>query len=253
MMKNLKGKKVLTVIGVAVFWLLLWQLVSFLIHKPYLFASPLDTFRALFALLPTGEFWGAIGGSALRICGGLITGCLFGIAVSALAFLCKPLRQLLSPALRFLQSVPVASFVVLALIWFGSVRLSFVISFTMVFPIFYFTTEKGLNAADPELLEMAKVFRVRPGMRILKIYQPALLPYLLTACVNAVGVAWKSGVAAEIIGLPSRSIGEHLYEAKLYLDTANLFAWTLSIILVSLLTEKISLYLVRKAGEKLGA
>ncbi len=90
-------------------------------------------------------------------------------------------------------------------------------------------------------------------MRILKIYQPALLPYLLTACVNAVGVAWKSGVAAEIIGLPSRSIGEHLYEAKLYLDTANLFAWTLSIILVSLLTEKISLYLVRKAGEKLGA
>ena len=246
-------KQILTGVSVAVFWLCVWQAAAAIVDKPYLFASPADTLRELFRLLPGREFWGSILGSLAHIGSGFLLGCLFGIVFAVLSALLRPLRQLLSPALRFLQSVPVASFVVLALIWFGSGRLAGIIAFTVVFPMIYFAVLKGIERADPGLLEMARVFRVKPLRTWAKIYTPAVLPYLLTACMTAVGMAWKSGVAAEIIGLPARSIGEKLYEAKIYLNTAELFAWTGVMILVSLVTEKLVLFLFRKAGEKIGA
>ncbi len=249
---KLSGKRFLSAAGVLLFWLLLWQLASALVNKPFLFASPADTLKALVRLLPQREYRRSILHSLLRIGCGFLLGFLCGLLAAALSSVCRPVKQLLSPALRFLQSVPVASFVVLALIWFGSGKLSAVISFTVVFPLFYFTVLKGIDSADPQLLEMARVFRVRPGKVILKIYLPSVQPYLTAACMTAVGMSWKSGLAAEIIGLPMHSIGEKLYNSKVYLDTAELFAWTVTVILVSLLCEKAVLWLVRKAGESLG-
>ena len=59
------------------------------------------------------------------------------------------------------------------------------------------------------------------------------------ACRLACGLCWKSGVAAEVIGLPSGSIGERLYDAKIYLNTGEVLAWTLVIVLISLACEKL--------------
>lgn len=251
--RKINAKQALTGAAVLLFWLAVWGIAARIVGKPYLFASPADTLLALWRLLPQREFWTSILHSLSRIGCGFLAGFLCGVLAAALSAVSPVVKRLLSPALRFLQSVPVASFVVLALIWFGSGKLSGVIAFTVVFPLFYFTVQKGLDAADPQLLEMARVFRVRPGKVILKIYVPSVLPYLTAACMTAVGMSWKSGLAAEIIGLPAHSIGEKLYNSKVYLDTADLFAWTITIILVSMATEKAVLWLVRKAGGRLGA
>ena len=163
------------------------------------------------------------------------------------------LRDFLEPAVTLMKSVPVASFVILALIWTGSQHLAVLISFLVVFPILYVNTLAGLQSADIRLLEMARVFRVRPLRRVRFIYLPALLPYLSGGCRVALGMSWKSGVAAEVIGLPSHSIGEHLYMSKIYLETDGLFAWTIVIIGISVLTERLVLFLLNRLQRKGGA
>ena len=137
-----------------------------------------------------------------------------------------------------MKTVPVASFVILALIWSGAEQLALVISFVVVFPMIYLNTMAGLAATDPLLLEMAQVFRIRRWDRLWQIYRPAVAPYLLSACQVALGMSWKSGIAAEVIGTPAFSIGENLYMAKVFFSTDELFAWTAVVIVLSFLFEK---------------
>lgn len=148
---------------------------------------------------------------------------------------------MLSPVVTLIKTIPVASFVILALLWTGAEHLASVISFLVVFPMIYLNTRAGLESADVRLLEMAQVFHVRPLPKIWHIYRPALAPFLLNACRVALGMCWKSGVAAEVIGTPDHSIGEKLYMAKIFFSTDELFAWTAMVILLSFLFEKLIL------------
>lgn len=138
-----------------------------------------------------------------------------------------------------MKTVPVASFVILALIWFGSRNLSVFIALVMVFPVIYTNVLAGVRAADRELAEMARVFRIPLLRRIRCITLPQVAPYFRAGCALGLGLCWKAGVAAEVIGMPVPSIGERLQQAKVYLDTPELFAWTLVIVLISVGFEKL--------------
>ena len=230
------------------FWLAVWQAADMAIDNTIVFVGPIDVIRSFSLLLPDPEFWQAIARSFGRISLGFLAAFLSGILVGGLAFKYRLLRELLDPLILLVKSVPVASFVILALIWIGSQNLAVFISFLVVFPMLYVNTITGLEHADRKLLEMAGVFSVGLTGRIRFIYLPALYPYLTSSCLVALGMSWKSGIAAEVIGIPSLSIGENLYMAKIYLSTADLFAWTIVIILVSALFEKIFLWLLKKAA-----
>lgn len=233
-------KKYRTVLIIAI-WILLWQLAAVLIDRKIIFVGPLEVVKALAEQVGSTEFWQTVFHSSVRICGGFLTAFLLAVLVGIAAEQLPLLREFLEPAVGLLQSVPVASFVILALIWVGSENLSVLISLIVVFPVIYRNTLQGMQAADPKMLEMAHVFRMGAVGKFLYIYRPALFPYLISGSRIAFGMAWKSGVAAEVIGVPDRSIGEKLYMAKIYLSTAELFAWTLVIILVSRVLEHIFL------------
>ena len=143
-----------------------------------------------------------------------------------------------------IKATPVASFIILVLIWVPSRNLSVIISFLMVLPVIYTNVLNGIRSTDPKLLEMARVFRVPLIRRIRYIYLSQLLPFLRTGFSLSLGLCWKAGVAAEVIGIPKGSIGEKLYEAKVYLETADLFSWTLVIVLISVIFEKLFLRLI---------
>lgn len=234
---------------IALFWLGIWQAASMLVAKPVLFASPMDTVRALLRLLPTPDFWRAVLGSFRRIALGFFLALIFGVLTGAAAFRFRLLRELVSPLLTLMKSVPVASFIILVLVWFGSANLAVIVALIIVFPLIYFATLSGLGSADPELLELAKVHRVPSKRVIWQLYRPALWPYLRGACASALGMSWKAGIAAEVIGTPEWSIGEQLYLSKIYMDTAELFAWTLTVIVLSAVFEKAVLWLLGKAGK----
>ena len=234
---------------IALFWLGVWQAASMLVAKPVLFASPLNTAQALLRLLPTADFWLSVLGSFRRIALGFFLALLLGTLTGIAAFRFRLLRELLSPLLTLMKSVPVASFIILILVWFGSQSLTVIVALLIVFPLIYFSTLSGLGSADPELLEMGKVHRVPAGRIAWQIYRPALWPYLRGACASALGMSWKAGIAAEVIGTPEWSIGEQLYLSKIYMDTAELFAWTLTVIVLSAIFEKAVLWLLGKAGK----
>ncbi len=217
----------------AAFWLLLWQLASMSVGQPILLASPLATLARLFELAATAAFWRSALFSLGHILAGFALASAAGILLAVLAGRFVAAADLLAPLLSAMRSVPVASFVIAALIWVPSRRLSVLICFVIVLPVVYAGALDGLRQIDPKLMEMAWVFRMPRWNRLRTIELPAALPSLRSALSVAIGLAWKSGVAAEVIGIPSGSIGEKLYKAKVYLATPDLFAWTLAIVLLS--------------------
>ncbi len=226
-------------------WLFVWQIAGMLIHNHILFATPLQTIQAFLTNLTEGEFWRAIAFTLLRIVLGFALGFLLGVLLAALSKKVPLLEEILSPLLSLCKTVPVVCFVVLILVWWGSDALSVAISFLMVFTAVYFSTLEGLKAVSKEMLEMANVFRLPTSTKFFYIYLPALQPFLLGSLKTALGFAWKSGVAAEVIGLPSHSIGEQIYLSKISIDTAGIFAWTAVVCVLSFGFEKLVLGLMR--------
>ena len=236
--------RIIRVLAVA-FWIAVWQGVSLAVGSEILVASPARTFGALLSLLREGAFYRAVLGSLMRICAGFALALALGIALGALSFGVGWVRALLHPVVSVVKATPVASFVILALIWISSKNLSIFISFLMVFPIMYENMLAGLESADAKLLEMGQVFHLSRMARIRAIYLPAAYPFLLSAARLSLGMCWKSGIAAEVIGQPRQSIGAELNQAKLFFNTPDLFAWTVTIIVVSVVFERLVLCGIR--------
>ena len=229
------------------FWLLVWQIAAMLMDQPLLLVSPLDTLKRLSSLVLEPIFWKSIAFSVGKIMLGFGLSCLLGIVLAVLAYRFRPVRQLLSPLTATIKAIPVASFVILALLWVSSKNLSVLISVMIGFPVIYLNTLTGLDSIDHKLVEMARVFRVPLGKKLGVVYFSQVLPFLRSGLNVAVGLCWKSGVAAEVIGIPSGSVGQQLYNAKVYLETADLFCWTVVIILLSVACEKLLMLLFKQA------
>lgn len=241
MMQN-KGKIYVKKFIILLFWLGVWQILAMGVDNVLLVVTPLQALRALFIQAGQAEFWRSAFGSMWRIALGFLLGAVLALFLAAVSYRYKITEEVLRPFMVFCKAVPVAVFAVLILIWWGSSMLAVAICFLVVFPNIYLNTLEGLKSADRGLLEMAEVFRLPYGTRFFYIYRPALKPFLLSAFQLSLGMCWKSGVAAEVIGTPDHSIGGALYLAKIYLDTANLFAWTVVIVVLSVLFEKIIFY-----------
>lgn len=228
---------------VILFWLGLWQCGSVLVGHTILLPSPAQTMVKLWTLLGQELFWLSIATSLARISLGFFTAFLLAVLLGVLARRYLWLRDLITPMILVAKSVPVASFTILILIWLSASHLSVVISFFMVLPILYTNVVTALAELDQELEEMTQVFQFLPYTRLRYVILPQVVPYLRSGSLVALGLSFKAGIAAELIGLPQNSIGEQLYFSKLYLDTPNLFAWTLTIILLSFCYERVFLLL----------
>lgn len=238
------GSSALARIGSVVFWLAVWQGVSMLVGSSFILAGPLDTAAALACLVPTGSFWSHVAFSAMHIVAGAVLGYLAASACALAAHRLHAVRLLLRPAMAAIKGTPIACIVVILLIWIGSRNASTAAVFLMVLPAIYFPMLGALDSVDPRMRELADVFGMRGARRALAVVWPHVLPYLRAASETALSMSWKAGVAAELIGTPTGSIGERIYQAKLLLETADLFAWTVTVIAVAWLLERVALMLL---------
>jgi NitT/TauT family transport system permease protein len=243
-------KRIFTVIAV-IFWLGVWQAAAMLIGKSLILASPVEVVERLFTLVPEADFFPGVLFTLSKIMLGFLLGTVTGVVFAILAGKLVFFERLFSPLIAAVKAVPVASFTILALIWITSANLSILITFLIAVPVVYSNVFEGIRSFDPKLSEMARIFRVSPFRRFVGIYLSQIMPYFRSAVKLAVGLCWKSGVAAEVIGTPKGSIGEKLYSSKVYLETADLFAWTLVIIILSLITEKLILLIVDIAAKRI--
>lgn len=237
----MRGKPTAKKAAILAFWLLVWQLLALLVHNPVLLVGPWETLLALIAMLPTADFWRAVATSLVHIAAGFLAGAALGVLMAALAYRFETVRALLSPFVGAVKAVPVVSFVILVLIWAGSGRLSLFVTAAVVLPILYFNTLEGLRATDVKLLELMRVYRMKGAARLKGVYLPRLRPHLRGAVELAVGMAWKSGVAAEVIGQPVGSLGNELYRAKIYLETDRVLAVTVVTVLLAWALGKLAL------------
>ncbi len=231
------------------FWVLLWGLLSLLLRQELLVPTPQKTGAVLGALLSSPTFWRAAALSFLRILFGFsaaaVLGTLGGILSCRIAFF----RWLFSPLLHLIRSVPVASFIILALVWIQTGYLPVFISFLMVLPLFWSNLQNGMEHLDVKELEMGQVLGLSPARLWREIRLPRLLPYFRSACVTGLGFAWKSGIAAEVICRPKNSLGSLLQSAKMTLETPTVFALTVVVALLSLGLEGL-LHLLWKGDTK---
>ena len=202
-------------LAAAAFWLAVWQCAAMAVGQEVFLVSPVQALRTLLQLLPQAEFWQRVGFSSGRILLGFGLGVIVSVFLAAAAQAWHAAEVLLAPVLQLVKATPVASFIILALVWVRGASLSVLISFLMVLPVLYGA-----------------------------VWLPAVLPAFRQGCSVALGICWKSGVAAEVIGLPNGSIGDALYRAKITLSTGELFAWTFVIILLSAGFEKLFLLLL---------
>ena len=238
-------KRILRLLLPLAFWLGVWQLAGWLVERSVagrgnelLLPYPVTVLKALSRLVITGAFWRSVGASLLRIFGGLAAGVVVGSTLAALTGACRTAHWLLAPAIRVVRATPVASFILLVLLWTSRDAVPVIVSALMVVPVVWETMSQGIAATDGKLLEMARSYRFSRWKTIRLIYLPSIKPYFSAALINAVGLAWKSGSAAEVLCVPKQAIGSRIYQAKLYLEIPELFAWTVTVVCLSSLLEK---------------
>lgn len=253
-----KVKKIITAIAIAAFWLAVWELIYLSVKQEILIVSPARVFARLSELIATKNFWLSAAATLLRIMTGYLAAVISGVLTAFLTFFVPVFNRLLSPLMSVIKAAPVASFIILALVWLGKNTVPVFISSIIVLPVIWANVSEGLRNTDRKLIDMSAVFGVSKAKKLYSIYIPSAFSYFLAGCTSALGLAWKAGVAAEVLSTPKMSIGTQLSDAKIYLETADLFSWTLVIIVFSLILERLIKALlgtvmkkgVKREGEK---
>lgn len=224
-----------------------WEIAALAVNSKLLLASPIRVAQRLFEILKGGGFLSPVWFSFSRIVFGFLSALLLGTLFAALAGKFFIAEALFWPYMVTIKSVPVASFIVLALIWFSSSTLSSFTAFLMALPVIYTNVLSGIKSVDIKMTQAADVFKTGWLRRLIYIWLPAVKPFLISGCMVALGLSWKAGIAAEIIGIPEGSLGERLYYAKVYLNSGDLLAWTVVIVILSVAFEKLFVFLLKQA------
>lgn len=250
--KNGKGSSprfsILLRAAAVVFWLAVWQFGADAVGTEVLLPSPLAVLRRLFYLIREEDFLASVGGSLCRIMAGYLLAVLLGTLIGYLCERSRTAELLLSPLLSIITATPVASIIILTLVWIGKQLVPSLIVMLIVIPVVASHTRAGLAGIDRSLVSLCRIYGLPRTVVLRKLYLPSMLPDLSAGLSTALGLAWKSGVAAEVLAVPLHSIGANVYRSKLYLETTDLFAWTVTVILLSMLISKLLCVLIKRRG-----
>lgn len=216
-----------------------WQLLSWQMAQPQLIPSFPDLVRALLRLVYTPGFLVSIGTTCLRACVGLL---LSLAAASITAFLLnrsEGIRLLFMPWLSLLRSVPVISFILLALIFLNPEMIPLLIAFLTMYPLLTENLLKGLMNRRDSWKMLARQFHLNAWNRLFQINYPQLKPYLFSGLASAVGFGWRAIIMGEVLSQCVDGIGKRMKEAQVFIDVPELIAWTLVAIVLSWLTDKL--------------
>ena len=244
-MKN-TAKKVLRAVIPPVFWLGVWQLAALAVGVELLLPGPAAVGKSLLELARTTDFYLSAGATLGRVFMGLLWGGLAGGLLAFLTHFSPWADAVFSPAVRVVRATPVVSFILLIYLWVTRAAIAWVIAGLMVLPVMWGSLTAGLAGLDKNLLELGRAYRFSPLKQLRLIYLPSLRSHFSAGLLTAFGLAWKSGVAAEVLCPPDRAVGSRLQQAKLGLETADLFAWTLTVVALSLALERV----LRRALER---
>ncbi|PKM51768.1 MAG: ABC transporter permease [Firmicutes bacterium HGW-Firmicutes-7] len=245
-----KNKTLFHKVCALLFLIFIWHIVAWIINEELFVPTPFSTFKALNSLVFDSDFWVVIGTSIYRVLLGFTISIVIGIITGIASGLNKMIYELFHPMIVIVKSTPVLSFIIIALLWFDSGDVPIFICFLMCYPIIWTSVVQGIKQVDIDLLEMAKIYQIKTRYVIKNIYIPTAIPYLISGILSGLGLGWKVTVAAEVLSHPKYSIGAYLHDAKIYLESDQLFAWTIVVIILSMVFENIFNRSVKFVGSK---
>ena len=246
-----KFARTLTVLA---FWVIIWQIIAVKVDSAVLVSTPAEVFKRLIQLMGEKEFYVIISSTVLRILSGFIIAVGIGTVLGIITAKIQLLDEMFAPILSLIKATPVASFIILALVWLNKETIPSFISFLMVLPIIHGNVCEGVKNTPNDLTEMSKIYNLSLKQKLTKLYLPSIVPYFLAGFKTSLGLAWKAGVAAEVLSFPKNSIGKQLYEGKTYLETVDVFVWTITVIVISVVLESLLMQTVKRlTARKRGA
>ena len=238
---NVAGRKksgFLTYLLSFILFILGWQLLATAVAAPLILPGPLTVVYRLISLCGTAHFYRHIGATMGRV----FLACAITFAAgSILGLACgrsKVMRQLLSVLLTAVRSVPVVSFILITLFWLGSSAVPVFVAVVMTLPVMMTAVCTGCSAAPRQLLDAAASYRLTAGQVFRHLTLPSLLPFVRDGSISSFGMIWKVVAAGEVLALPKLGSGQLLYTAQVHLESADLLAVTLAIVLLSFLFER---------------
>ncbi len=247
-MKSVTNRIKVFFIGLAVFafWIGVWWISALIVGNPYFLPSPADALVSLFSLMCKGYFYKVIFASFLRVLLGLGAGLLLGVLLGSISHSSVILRRFISPLITVLKAMPVATFIIILWITMWGAKLTVFIGVIMVLPIIYQNTLEGFDAIDPKLVELSRVFELSFARRLRLLIFPTLFSFISPALITSVGMAFKAQIAAEIIAYTKNSIGQYIFDAKYNLNTPEVFAWAIVIVIFSISVEGLTKLISRR-------
>ena len=238
--------------GIIFFWLAIWELLDRIMDNRLVLAGPIRVLEALADQVVKPDFWMICGASFVRIAAGFLLAFAAGLILALIANRFRLVRDFIEPIISLLRTIPVISFIIMLLIWVGNQALTVYLAFLIVLPLIYTNTLTGFESVDKQMLEMAHVYKLSKWRTFMYVYRPAFMPFLTSSAKISLGMSWKSGIMAEVIATPKPSIGKEMSQARTYLNTPDLFAWTVVVMILSLIFEKAFLEFLKIASRPLG-
>lgn len=243
-------KKILTGAAAVLLWLSVWQIAASVVAKELILPSPLSVFARLFEMLAEAEFYKTVAYSLSRVFVGMLAGVLIGALGGVITAFSSLAKALFSPILAVARSTPIASFIILLVLWLDRDTVTCVISALIVLPVVWSNVESGISGTDKALLEMASAYGMPRTAKLIHVYIPSALPYFTASLRSSLGMSWKAGIAAEALILPAISIGREMFTSKYNLETVDLFAWTVVVVILSVIIERLVTLLVGLASKR---
>lgn len=216
--------------------LVIWQLLS-MIYPSILIPSPYETWQALMQLVTSGNLVSQFATSGLRMLIGFSLGCSIACVCGLFAGRYANVFEMFRPLVSFLLGIPPIILVVIAMVWFGtSTMIPILVVAILVFPTFFLNIANGYRQIDPQLLEMAMIYKKPKGEQLRKIILPSLMIPFFTAFSLAAGGSVRITIMAELLGT-NDGMGAAISLARINIDTDKVFAWTFISILTIILID----------------
>lgn len=215
-----------------------------MMHAPLILPSPADVFKTVFVLSGDRIFWSNIAATFIRCLLSFFISLVLGTVAGIICGVSVFMRNFLSVPLSVIRSTPVVSFILLALFWFDSSSVPVFVSVLMTLPVMVTSVISGFTERNSRLSAMACLYGFSRFQRFRWITMPAVLPFFLTGAVSCFGLTWKVVAAGEVLCLPKLGSGTLLQTAQVHLETGQVMAVTLVLVVLSFVLEKLFAFAV---------
>ena len=224
------GKRILCIIAI----LLVWQIIAIQVNNNILIPSPIETISALFSLLIKPATWSSIGITLVRVIRGLCISLFLSLVLLFLYEADQRTEKIFTPIVTLISSIPNISYMILAIIWLGSEGSVSVVTMMVLFPVTFQGLFSAILDEDKSLKDVQVLYKESFICRVRFHLLPMLSFTILRTMKTALQLGFKVGIMAEIVASVRAGIGRSMHFANLNLNTAEVLAWTLIIILLSM-------------------